>query len=218
MKKYKLTLNSLKKAQEAYCRATNKCIKCPFFRRVTRKSFPFELHEACAEYAMQHPDKAIELMGLEVVEEVAEGINTRGKAVNPRLAEILGVNAGEKFQIPINGSIATFEITGDGHFETTPPNMVGSTYLLLEAIERPEIIIRQSRITPEELAICKAVGAKWLCMDDAGFKADLWNTKPSKTDKGIYVAFGVDPMARLQPYVFPSLKPGDCINVEEMMK
>lgn len=211
MKKYLMKLDTLSAALSAFCDKMRDCDDCPFTGRKIRG-------ESCDDYCNAHPEEAAELMGLEVVEEVAEGINTRGKAVNPRLAEILGVNVGEKFQIPINGSIATFEITGDGHFETTPPNMVGSTYLLLEAIERPEIIIRQSRITPEELAICKAVGAKWLCMDDAGFKADLWNTKPSKTDKGIYVAFGVDPMARLQPYVFPSLKPGDCINVEELMK
>ena len=217
MKKYRMTLETLQQAQEAFCHGPriSCCMDCPLQKAIHELQL-----NTCNDFIKYYPDKAAKLMGLEVVEEVevAEDINALGKAVNPRLAEILGVNAGEKFQIPINGSIVTFEITGDGHFETTPPNIVGSTYLLLEAIERPEIIIRQSRITPEELAICKAVGAKWLCMDDAGFKADLWNTKPSKTDKGIYVAFGVDPMARLQPYVFPSLKPGDCINVEELMK
>ena len=217
MKKYRMTFDSLEEAHGIYChrRGCKGCTGCPFCDREVNDG----THH-CDEFVKLFPNKSAELMGLEVVEEVevAEGINALGKAVNPRLAEILGVKVGESFMIPNNGGSVTFEITENGKFKTDPPNMVGSTYLLLEAIERPEIIIRQSRITPEELAICKAVGAKWLCMDDAGFKAELWNTKPSKTDKGIYVAFGVDPMARLQPYVFPSLKPGDCINVEELMK
>lgn len=87
MERYKLTFNSIKKAQEAYCHTTNKCKKCPFYSRVvTGDSCPFELHEACAEYAAQHPDKAVELMDLEVIDvpELTEQERAMCKAVGAK--------------------------------------------------------------------------------------------------------------------------------------
>lgn len=156
MKKYKLTLNSLKKAQEAYCRATNKCKKCPFFRRVTRKSFPFELHEACAEYAIQHPDKAIELMELEVVE--VEN--------NPKL-------------------------------------------------DKP-------KLTEQELNICKLLGAKWVSRDGEGYNymgvVKLWREKPQMGKSPCYYLTEGTYIATCELDCFPSLKPGDCVNVEDLLE
>lgn len=105
----------------------------------------------------------------------------------------------------------------------------------VECIEVDE----ERRLTESELAICKVVGAKWLTRNILGeFSEDedtveLWTTshKPfiwsnrfvgCRSDdirddlmKGRCDCHGA---LRAYPKLFPSVKPGDCINVEEMMK
>ena len=77
-----------------------------------------------------------------------------------------------------------------------------------------ELIETGPGLTEPELTICKAVGAKWATRD---YSSDdppvvLWANEPQRAIK-IYM--GCDYIASVRPNLFPSLKPGDCVNVEE---
>lgn len=78
------------------------------------------------------------------------------------------------------------------------------------------------RLTPQELEICRAVGAKWITKGEKARKVDFWNATPMKrTDedgKIYYVACGVDPFGSLHDNLFPSIKPGDRICIEDLIK
>ena len=217
MKKYRLTLNSLSNVLNYL--DIQGCDVCPISGKAVEG-------QSCYEYCQSHLEEAAALIGFEIVDEeskFAKDVNTHCKADKPRLAKILGVEVGEKFKIPINGGIATFEITENGKFKTDPPNMVGSTYMLLEAIERPEIIIHQTRLTPDELTICKALGAKWVSRDDeepsfSFMDVRFWKSMPSKGSRSYYTTESdSDTIALCDAYLFPSLKPGDLVNVEDLI-
>ena len=210
MKKYRLTLNSLSDVLNYL--DIQGCDVCPISGKAVEG-------QSCYEYCQSHLEEAAALIGFEIVDEeskFAKDVNTHCKADKPRLAKILGVEVGEKFKIPINGGIATFEITENGKFKTDPPNMVGSTYMLLEAIERPEIIIHQTRLTPDELTICKAVGAKWASRDICSLCVDLWSGKPIMSREGYISSKGTVMLGRINSNLFPSLKDGDCANAENI--
>lgn len=72
-------------------------------------------------------------------------------------------------------------------------------------------------LTPDELEICKAVGAKFVSVDKAGSGyVSLWRSKPMQDICGEYK--GIDAyMGCISHDLFPSIKPGDCINVEELI-
>ena len=80
-----------------------------------------------------------------------------------------------------------------------------------------EVVEVTPRLTEQELAICKALKAKWASKDDSGLSSALWNTKPSRMG-GVYTASKIGPIARVKTYFFPSLRPGDLVNVEELLK
>lgn len=72
------------------------------------------------------------------------------------------------------------------------------------------------RLTPKELEICRAIGAKWISKD--GHKScsiQFWKEKPEKGDDGLYCGIR---LGFLPNYCFPSVKPGDCICVEDLIK
>ncbi|MCH5352973.1 MAG: hypothetical protein J1E06_05870 [Acutalibacter sp.] len=75
----------------------------------------------------------------------------------------------------------------------------------------------KSRLTPEELAICKNIGAKWVSKDVLGHEVDLWEKRPRKIKGGVGAGMYVDGkrIAYLPVHCFPSVQPGDCICVEE---
>lgn len=135
------------------------------------------------------------------------------ESTKPHLAEILGVEVGERFHIA-GSEGKTFWVTDKGYFETDPPHFSGSSFLLMDAINHPEKIARNTRLTEAELAICKAVGAKWVSRNQIGMDAlHLWDKKPSG-DRNFYNG-DARSLATVAESFFPSLKPGDCICVEE---
>lgn len=77
------------------------------------------------------------------------------------------------------------------------------------------------RLTPNELEICKALGAKYVTRSENGLCTELWSTAPMKRrdddEKVYFVACGIGPIANTDHSLFPSVKPGDCINVEELI-
>lgn len=142
------------------------------------------------------------------------------KPAKPRLAEILGVEVGERFKVEMSYGTTDelyLDQTGVIYRDSGDARPIHST-CLCQAINHPESIIRAPRLTEQEIAIMRSVGAKWVSMDDKSYtrlKVDLWDVEPSKTSNGVYVALNVDPIARVKIYLFPSAHPGDCIELED---
>lgn len=77
-------------------------------------------------------------------------------------------------------------------------------------------------LTPQEIAICKALGAKYVSMDKNyhGGVVELWKLKPTADDYEDYgyTSDGLEIdglIASVSSKAFTSIKPGDCICVEE---
>ena len=148
MKKYKLTLNSLKKAQEAFCHGSRNscCMDCPLHKAIHELQL-----NTCNDFIKYYPDKAAELMGLEVI----------------------------------------------------------------EVEEKP-------KLTEQELNICKLLGTKWVSRDGEGYNymgvVKLWREKPQIGNTPCYYLTEVTYIATCELEYFPSLKPGYCVNVEELLE
>ena len=64
----------------------------------------------------------------------------------PRIAEILGVEVGERFSLMgFQPHYVEFWIKSDGTFETNPPRVPNSSVALLRAVEQPCFVIRKPR-------------------------------------------------------------------------
>lgn len=74
-------------------------------------------------------------------------------------------------------------------------------------------------LTEAELAICKAAGAKWVSIDDDGGDVELWDEEPYKENGTYNIGYPPSPfgLARIASGLFPSLNPGDCVNVEGLL-
>lgn len=143
---------------------------------------------------------------------VAEGTNATDKPAKPRLAEILGVEVGERFSIRYGGiNKSGIYITENGLPLNQDDKLVFCGYIC-HVINHPESIIRQPRLTPEELAICKAVGAKWVSRNKSPEDSfvDLWTDKPKNDGEGYRYA---NQCGFLKARAFPSVHPGDCLEV-----
>ena len=88
----------------------------------------------------------------------------------------------------------------------------------LEAIEEEG----KPKLTEQELAICKALGARWVSRNECNYdNVNLWEIEPTKsvnTSPRQYIARNGSLLAAVNVCLFPSLNPGDCINVEDLMK
>ena len=94
---------------------------------------------------------------------------------------------------------------------------------LIKIIAHPEAIIRTSLLTEPELAICKAVGAKWVSMNAIGIgksRVTLWDDKPIFDGSMFYIteddesSIVVGTIGRINQNLFPSVHPGDLIPVD----
>lgn len=75
-------------------------------------------------------------------------------------------------------------------------------------------------LTEAELAICKAVGTKWVSINDDGGDVELWDEEPYKENGTYFIGYPPSPfgLARIASGLFPSFNPGDCVNVEGILK
>lgn len=81
----------------------------------------------------------------------------------PRIAEILGVEVGERFSLMgFQTHYVEFWIKSDGTFETYPPRIPNSSVALLRAVEQPCFVIRKP---------CKPRRSRWTEQDKADAKA-----------------------------------------------
>ncbi len=82
-----------------------------------------------------------------------------------------------------------------------------------------EIIEVESKLTEQELAICKAVGAKWVSRNELGDTVSLWESKPVLFPEAKRCYYSNGKFIACMPLkLFPSLNSGDLVNVEELLK
>lgn len=144
------------------------------------------------------------------------------KPAKPHLAEILGVEVGEQFTFDYpNRQYRSAYISEDGIMWTVSPdgvqkNKIGATAMCW-LINHLDSLKRLPKLNEQEIAICKAVGATWVSRDEGDTEfVRAWNVKPAAycIDKTVYMA-NISPykVVRLDASLFPSVKPGDCIEV-----
>ena len=136
------------------------------------------------------------------------------KLDKPRLAEVLGVEVGEKFQVSGwedgNGG---YWIDENGDIDNTTHAGI-SIIMLVDIINHPESIIHLPRLTEAELAICRAVGAKWVSRNQIGANSlHLWDKKPGG-NKNFWNGDAMS-LATVAENLFPSVQPGDLVEVPE---
>lgn len=134
------------------------------------------------------------------------------------LAEMLGVEEDQKWNYP--GLFGPYRVHNGAREYWDENNgwlACDCEEDLIKIIAHPERIIRTTRLTDAELAICNAVGAKWVSRaTEGGTKVSLWTVKPFKTFHGVYVASGIDAIARVNASLFPSVKMGDLIGLSQL--
>ena len=130
----------------------------------------------------------------------------------PRIAEILGVEVGERFSLMgFQPHYAEFWIKSDGTFETKPPCIPNSTVALLRAIEQPCFVIRKSRWTDDEIEFVK--------LFQASCKNKIFFERLKGTGILVWGEEGLDPVANsVLPYkLLPSLKEGERATASEII-
>lgn len=75
-----------------------------------------------------------------------------------KISKILGVQLGEKFMLKGAGK-TKFWLLDNGTFASDPPNVKGGSYVLLRAIENPDLVIPIDTevLTPEEKRLIEAI-------------------------------------------------------------
>lgn len=76
------------------------------------------------------------------------------------------------------------------------------------------------RLTSEELEICRAVGAKWVTKDNYTTECFvyLWAERPDAGNNGNTYGGAKKSFGKILGDLFPSVKPGDCICVDDLIK
>ena len=201
---------TLKEVQEM-CDNQDDCPGCPFYTAENGCMFSGEaacwpLDEAGA-----------------VITPISDDIDAPIKPDKPRLAEALGVEVGQKWRVVCpEEDINSVEVWLNEKGHLIGETLVAGSVILCAAINHPESIIRAPRLTEPEIAIMRAVGAKWVsrninngvdCVVNCA-AVYLWKEKPSSSI-GLYFADG-GPIATVNdPDLFPSVKPGDLIEYEK---
>ena len=108
---------------------------------------------------------------------------------------------------------------GDGCCDGCPfANVIGNC--TLRGLPEEWDLKEAPRLTAPEIAIMRAVGAKWVSRDENRYdgSVDLWMEKPLYGD-GMYNNTCENGLAATihNSALFPSVHPGDCIDLEECM-
>lgn len=171
----------------------------------------------CFAWFVDHPAEAARLMGYEIMDEEGK----MEKENKPRMAEVLGVEVGEKFRVVnvaqgFNEGQFSINISGDLVERGSPA--ASRTPALCFAINHPESIVRLPRLTEPEIAIMRAVGAKWVSLDDTESieYVYLWDYKPIFSDTNCEFGWdnGRPSVAQVLKNLFPSVEPGDCLSID----
>lgn len=200
--------DSISAARHAFCDKVFNCVQCPVAGD----------DRNCFTNVRRNPVESARLMGYEIMDEEGK----MEKENKPRLAEVLGVEVGERF--------TNEELTGkyrryfwiDEYGEPRPSDSfdehTDSMFWILRSINHPESIIRAPRLTEPEIAIMRAVGAKWVSLDDTESieYVYLWDYKPIFSDTNCEFGWdnGRPSVAQVLKSLFPSVEPGDCLSID----
>ena len=127
--------------------------------------------------------------------------------VRPRICEVLGVEVGERFDV--KSEICTLYtdayISEDGIARSKSVAPIGSMRLC-EIINGDLKVIRKPRFTQQEVERAKAVRVLWGGVD-----------KLEKCDLHIKAVDGTHLVATMSADLFPSLRPGETVNLDEII-
>ena len=130
----------------------------------------------------------------------------------PRIAEILGVEVGERFSLMgFQPHYVKFWIKSDGTFETKPPRTPNSSVALLRAVEQPCFVIRKPRWTKNEIRMAKAIKAIWPDAEDIRARDGATSAIEYRVCAGCMV-FGV-----IYSGYFPTMKCGENYTLDEII-
>lgn len=198
----------IQKARMYYCKKLNTCSECVFDYAKIR----IDCYFPCKE----DPIKSAQLMGFEVIEDEEDKMELPHEIGSMTLAQVKEYCKNHCTYNNKNG-----EDSCKNGCELAKRNICGFGF----SYDVQDWNLDRPRLTPEELEICRALGAKWVTYNKYTYNDDnkiiLWADKPTKrkyeNGKGFYYTDGIF-IAQTCCSCFPSLKPGDCINVEELMK
>ncbi len=162
----------------------------------------------CDEWAMNHQEEAAEFMGLVMEETPTELRDTPTEEL--------------VYQKPLSewtlGEAQAFckKRTESQDWEGLGAECEGCPLNVVCAITASEWDLKEApRLTEPEIAIMRAVGAKWVSRDKAVDRVDLWSQEPvNKYDSGVYIWAPEEKsgyIGEVQTSLFPSVLPGDCI-------
>ena len=130
----------------------------------------------------------------------------------PRIAEILGVEVGERFSLMgFQPHYVEFWIKSDGTFETNTPRIPNSSVALLRAIEQPCFVIRKPGWTKNEIRMAKAIKAIWPDAEDIRARDGATSAIEYRVCAGRMV-FGV-----IYSGYFPTMKCGENYTLDEII-
>lgn len=176
------------------------CINCPVGN--------VKLNYDCTEWVNEHPHEAARLMGYEVVEDEKEEI----KMDKPRICEVLGVDVGERFVYKDpNKEETTLYVEENGMVvfifkDGQKLQDIGMDYVLVQAINHPERIIRKPRWTEQEVERAKAIRLLYPEADSL-----------DECDPHIKVLDSKFVVATLDTALFPSLHTGELVKLDEII-
>lgn len=159
-----------------------------------------------------------------VMEEDMEQVGEK----KPRICEVLCVDVGERFKVldeekSLSSSNIWFNDNGvlccDGHL------ILPQYVYTIHAINHPESIVKRTKLTQDELEICKLIGAKYITMNEYPYevkRVDFWNGLPELyMEGGRYKSYrgteSVENISFVYPDKMPSIRPGDCICAEDYL-
>lgn len=183
----------IQKARMYYCKKLNTCAECVFDYAKIR----IDCYFPCKE----DPIKASQLMGFEVIED-----------------------EDDKMELPLN--IGSMTLAQAKYYCRKNMELLGGECKLGDKCKLADRkicgtfvfdwVLDGQLLTQEELEICRALGEKWV--SKSGHKCSLWSTKPffDKVES-VYISAVEGYIATVSMDKFPSVKPGDCISVEEVL-
>lgn len=118
----------------------------------------------------------------------------------PRICEVLGVEGEERFKY------LDFDIWLDANGLLHTKDGYASGNLVCDVINHPDRIIRKPRWTQQEVERAKVVRVLWGGVD-----------KLEKCDLHIKAVDGTHLVATMSADLFPSLRPGETVNLDEII-
>lgn len=139
------------------------------------------------------------------------------KPMRSRLAEILGVEIGERFRVRDFSPEYYIDQRGRMMFD----ECIAGQHAIFCAINHPECIIRlprKPRFSDDELAFLARTGARYVSKKIGGNIVDLWDGKPAELAEGRYInAIGGNLIGYVPASCLPSLSPGQCVELAEVL-